>query len=110
MRKSRIYVDTSVIGGCFDDEFADDSKALIEMAKRGEIILLVSDLLIDELEEAPEKVKNIIKDLPKGAVENLNRSNNQMRYALCICRDRLLDQLQKMMPCMWLLPRLPERV
>jgi hypothetical protein len=31
----RIYIDTSVIGGCFDEEFADDSKRLVEAVKRG---------------------------------------------------------------------------
>ena len=33
MTKLRIYLDTSVFGGCFDDEFAKDSKRLIEEIK-----------------------------------------------------------------------------
>ena len=47
--RMRVYIDTSVIGGCLDDEFAQESKALLEMARRGEIILLVSDLVAEEL-------------------------------------------------------------
>jgi len=29
-RKLRTYADTSVFGGCFDDEFANDSKAFFD--------------------------------------------------------------------------------
>jgi len=32
MKKLRIYVDTSVIGGCFDEEFEYESNLLVEMA------------------------------------------------------------------------------
>lgn len=71
MRKLRVYVDTSVIGGCFDDEFADDSKALLEMARRGEITLLVSELLIRETETAPPKVKELLQNLPVECFEEL---------------------------------------
>ena len=34
----RVYIDTSVVGGCFDDEFSEESRALFDMAKRGEIL------------------------------------------------------------------------
>jgi hypothetical protein len=33
--KSRIYIDTSVIGGCEDEEFAEDSLRLMECFVRG---------------------------------------------------------------------------
>jgi hypothetical protein len=49
MHKRRIYIDTSVVGGCCDPEFADARCALIEMARRGEIVLIVSDLLLVEV-------------------------------------------------------------
>ena len=35
MRKYRVYVDTSAIGGCEDEEYADDSRRLFEDARRG---------------------------------------------------------------------------
>jgi len=42
MKCPRVYIDTSVVGGCLDDEFAEASNALMERAKRGEVLLLVS--------------------------------------------------------------------
>lgn len=65
MKRLRVYIDTSVIGGCFDEEFEEDSRALMAMAKAGEITLLVSDLLSVEIEKAPEAVRNLHNDLLK---------------------------------------------
>lgn len=67
MHRQRIYVDTSVIGGCQDEEFASESRALIEMARRGDVTLLLSDLLFRELEEAPREVLAVVTDLPSDS-------------------------------------------
>lgn len=56
-----IYLDTSVIGGCFDDEFSKDSQRLVAGAHAGEYQLILSDLLFDELKNAPEIVQGVIK-------------------------------------------------
>lgn len=77
--KPRIYIDTSVVGGCWDDEFAAESRALFDMARRGEIILLLSDLLAEELSEAPENVRGIYENLPPEAVERPTASEESLR-------------------------------
>jgi hypothetical protein len=41
MVRLRIYIDTSVIGGCFDKEFQNASRQLIEKFKRGEMIAVI---------------------------------------------------------------------
>ena len=51
--KPRIYVDASVIGGCEDDEFSEDSVRLLEHFVGGEYVLVVSDLTVQELANAP---------------------------------------------------------
>lgn len=43
MKRLRIYIDTSVAGGCLDKEFTKESNALFEAAKMGKVVL--SDLL-----------------------------------------------------------------
>ena len=67
MRQQRIYIDTSVAGGCLDQEFHVESKALFEMAIRGEIALILSDLLFQELEDAPADVLAVLAGLPEQA-------------------------------------------
>lgn len=71
MRPPGIYVDTSVIGGCLDQEFAEHSSRLLELARNGKCILLVSDVVIRELEKAPEEVLHILKSLNAACVERV---------------------------------------
>lgn len=47
MKRLRIYADTSVFGGCFDDEFAEESKAFFGDIKRGKFVLVVSTNLLN---------------------------------------------------------------
>ena len=62
--KQRIYIDTSVIGGCFDKEFEEWSNTLLNEFIVGNKIAIISDITIDELENAPEKVQKIISKIP----------------------------------------------
>lgn len=67
--KQKVYSDTSVIGGCFDDEFSQWSRLLIDEFRSGIKIAVVSDLTLEELEIAPEKIKAIVSDLPVSSIE-----------------------------------------
>jgi predicted nucleic acid-binding protein len=75
MMRLRVYVDASVIGGCLDEEFASESLALLEMARRGEIVLLASDLLTEELARAPQEVQNALLGVRPESVEEIVRSD-----------------------------------
>ncbi len=69
-RKSfRIYADTSVIGGCLDEEFRAASIRLIERSRTGDALLVISDITLAELAGAPSRVRSVIEDLPKACVE-----------------------------------------
>lgn len=69
MRKLRVYADTSVFGGVFDDEFADDSRTFFEEVRTGKFTLVLSSNTLRELNEAPERVQRILTDLPPTRVE-----------------------------------------
>jgi predicted nucleic acid-binding protein len=58
--KQRIYIDTSVVGGYFDEEFGDATKDLFQRLENGEIIFIVSDLLDLELINAPQRVRELL--------------------------------------------------
>jgi len=79
VKRLRIYIDTSVVGGCFDEEFALESKALFAMTREGKIIFLVSDLLIEELELAPLEIQNELTTLPSECFEAITRSRETER-------------------------------
>ncbi len=63
MKTPRIYVDTSVLGGCFDPEFAQWSNGLIGDFRSGRFIPVLSDLLDAEIRLAPERVREVHADL-----------------------------------------------
>ncbi len=69
--KQRIYVDTSVIGGCLDPEFSKWSKLLFENFKSEFMTAVVSDLTRRELELAPAKVIEVLEELPETSIENV---------------------------------------
>jgi len=57
MRTQRIYLDTSVIGGCFDDEFAAWSNALMRDLRNGLFLGVTSEIVEAEISDAPKKVR-----------------------------------------------------
>jgi predicted nucleic acid-binding protein len=67
--KQRIYLDTSVFGGVFDEEFSENTMPLFERIRSGEFIVLFSTVTQDELESAPEKVKALVKSLKANLTE-----------------------------------------
>ncbi len=67
--KPRLYFDTSVFGGVYDEEFEEISTLLFEKVKLGQIICVYSDLQETELKNAPENVRNFFIDLPKENTE-----------------------------------------
>jgi predicted nucleic acid-binding protein len=75
----RVYIDTSVVGGCFDDEFSQESRALFAMAEKGKICLLISNVLADELTLAPEQVQKVITELPQGSFEVVQENEESRR-------------------------------
>ncbi len=70
-RPLRVYIDTSVIGGCLDDAFAQDSKRVFELALRKRLVLLLSEVVVAETEPAPIQVKQILEDLPPECTERV---------------------------------------
>lgn len=57
-----IYVETSVFGGVFDDEFLEPSRRLFEQGEKGSLILMTSELVRAEVELAPERVFRFFRD------------------------------------------------
>ncbi|MFM7905336.1 MAG: hypothetical protein ACKPA9_09305 [Microcystis sp.] len=69
MKKLRVYLDTSVIAGCLDDEFSLKSNQLMEAIKQEKFILLMSDIIVSELINAPQGVKDILLSIPQRVIE-----------------------------------------
>jgi len=79
--KQRVYIDTSVIGGCYDQEFKEWSNRLFEDFKAGKSIAVVSDITLDELIDAPDMVKNNFNTLPDESIEILTSDDESRGLA-----------------------------
>ena len=69
--KQRVYIDTSVIGGYYDDEFEEYSRALFQEFISGKKIAILSNITMAELILAPKRIQKLIDKLPKNAMENV---------------------------------------
>jgi len=67
----RFYLDTSVFGGLFDEEFEEATLELFERVKSGQVVCVFSDLTETELLNAPENVKRHFKTLAKENIERV---------------------------------------
>ena len=90
--KPRIYTDTSVIGGCEDDEFREPSRRLLEAFVRGDLTLLLSELTLLELETAPEEVRGVIGRVPQEHIELLALSPEAEELAAGYIEDGAIGQ------------------
>ena len=63
MKVQRIYTDTSVIGGCFDSEFATWSNGLFIDFRLGHFSPVLSAVVAAEVEDAPGDVQAAYDEL-----------------------------------------------
>jgi predicted nucleic acid-binding protein len=63
-KPQRIYIENSVIGGYFDEEFKEATQKLFDKFRNGDYRAVISAHVITELENgAPERVKENLKTL-----------------------------------------------
>ena len=71
----RVYIDASVVYGAPTKEFSQDSRRFWEAFRNGEFILIVSDVLVKEIERAPKSVRDRFDALPESQIERVVSTN-----------------------------------
>jgi len=61
MTRLSLYVDSSVIGGYYDDEFQEATRTLWKQMEQGRFRFIASVLLQQEIEGAPARVRRLMK-------------------------------------------------
>jgi len=90
--KQRIYIDTSVFGGHFDEEFKEHTTPLFDRINAGEFVILFSTVTQEELENAPEKVKELVKSLKVDQTEFLETTNEAIDLAIEYIAAKVVGQ------------------
>lgn len=92
MQRQRLYIDTSVFGGFYDEEFAEFTIPLFDRLNNGEFKLLFSNVTQDELENAPERVRNLVKNLKVANTEFLEISDEAVDLATEYIEEKVVGQ------------------
>ncbi|MBK8498375.1 MAG: PIN domain protein [Flavobacteriales bacterium] len=91
----RIYIDTSVFGGCFDEEFEEWSVKLFGLIAEGKYSVVISDVTEDELRDAPEHVRQVLKDVPRKRLEVMRLTDEARTLAQAYVKERIVTKKSK---------------
>ena len=92
MKKQRIYIDTSVFGGFFDEEFSEFTIPLFDRLNNGEFTLLFSTVTQDELENAPQKVRELVTKIKTENTEFLDTTDEAVDLATEYITEKVVGQ------------------
>ena len=75
------YIDTSIVGGYFDDEFKEATQLLFKRFENDEISFVVSDLLELELIYAPANVRELLTNYSIDKFEKVELTAEAVQLA-----------------------------
>lgn len=90
--KQRIYIDTSVIGGYYDDEFEAHTKKLFERIINLDFEIYFSEVNETELILAPQEVKDVKELIPQECFRFLELSEEAKQLAEIYISERALGK------------------
>lgn len=86
------YLDTSVFGGYFDEEFSLDTIPFFERIAEEQITVIVSELLEDELSGAPEFVRELFIEILNNNSQYINVTKEVERLADTYINEKVVGQ------------------
>jgi hypothetical protein len=90
--KQRIYIDTSVVGGYFDEEFSEATKGLFERLEHKEIVFVISDLLDLELTGAPQNVRELLYKFSTDKFERVTLTEEAIQLADTYIAEKIVGK------------------
>jgi predicted nucleic acid-binding protein len=90
--KQRLYIDTSVFGGYYDEEFEEFTKPLFDRIREDEFLLLFSTVTQDELENAPIQVRKLVKHLKVDFTEFVEITEEAVELAMQYIKEKVVGQ------------------
>lgn len=86
------YLDTSVFGGYFDEEFSQDTIPFFERITDESITVIVSELLEDELSGAPDFVRELFEEIMNRNTQYVNVTEEVERLAETYINEKVVGQ------------------
>ncbi|MBC8487655.1 MAG: PIN domain protein [Bacteroidetes bacterium] len=90
--KQRIYIDNSVIGGYFDEEFKESTKQLFDRIQAKDFDIYFSEVNETELSLAPKHIRDIKKLIPNDCLKYLDLNDDSKKLAETYVNEKVLGQ------------------
>ena len=90
--KRRIYTDTSVIGGCREDEFRHGSVALLDAFQTGAATIVISEVTQRELDAAPVEVRDLLRSVPSEHREDVPLADEAIELAEAYIKEGVVSR------------------
>ena len=91
----RFYIDTSVIGGVFDNEFEEHSSILMEMVKLGQIKAVISEVTESEIMKARKEIRDYYNSLPVESIEFVEITEDAVLLADTYIMDNVVGKTSR---------------
>lgn len=88
--KPRVYIDTSVVGGYFDEEFEADTKKFFDRIFRKDFLVFFSEISETELFLAPNRVRELKNKIPPDCYRYLELDDDSKYLAQVYISEKIL--------------------
>ena len=89
--KLRVYIDTSVVGGYFDDEFKDVTRLFFDRIFKKDFLVYFSEISEAELSLAPDFVKDLKSKIPADSYRYLDLDYESKELAETYIKEKILN-------------------
>jgi len=90
--KLRVYIDTSVVGGYFDEEFEEVTRLFFERIFKKEFLVYFSEVSEAELSLAPDFVKDLKSKIPIDCYRYLELDEESKELAETYIKENVLGK------------------
>ncbi len=90
--RQRLYIDTSVIGGYYDDEFEEHTKLLFERIRHKDFDIYFSEVNETELILAPQEVQDVKLLIPADCYKYLELNDEAKQLAETYISEKALGK------------------
>ena len=90
--RQRIYIDTSVIGGYYDDEFEMHTRLLFDRIQNKDFDIYFSEVNETELMLAPQEVQDVKHLIPKDCYKYLELNDETKQLAEMYINEKALGK------------------
>ena len=90
--QQRLYIDTSVIGGYYDEEFKDTTRQFFDRIEAKEFLIYFSEVNETELALAPQNVKDVKLKIPQECLRYIEIDDEAEQLALTYISEKALGK------------------